>query len=195
MDWLSLALLVFVGLMAVTGLRKGLVRQILSLVGLVASVMLALHYYDMAAEYILQYFSVPEGVATILGFAAVCLSVAAVISILGWVWGRLVKYSPVSILDSLGGALFGFAKGALFAMIVLFMVYALPFEGARQAIDNSSIARELMNLSPVIFKSLEDVFPGGIPYLTNPDSVNPKEKAVPPFPVNPAGKGKSRDTV
>ena len=46
MDWLSLVLLVFVGLMAVAGLRKGLVRQILSLVGLVASVMLALQYYD-----------------------------------------------------------------------------------------------------------------------------------------------------
>ncbi len=27
MDWLSLVLLVFVGVMAVTGLRKGLVRQ------------------------------------------------------------------------------------------------------------------------------------------------------------------------
>ncbi len=195
MDWLSLVLLVFVGLMAVAGLRKGLVRQILSLVGLVASVMLALQYYDVAAEYILQYFAVPEGIATILGFAAVCLGVAAVISILGWIWGRLVKYSPVSVLDSLGGALFGFAKGALFAMIILFMVYALPFEGARQAIDSSSIARELMNLSPVIFKSLEDVFPGGIPYLTNPDSVNPNEKAVPPVPINPTGRARKGDTV
>jgi len=48
-----------------------------------------------------------------------------------------------------------------------------------------------MSLSPVIFKSLEDVFPGGIPYLTNPDSVNPNEKAVPPVPINPtAGRGK-----
>jgi membrane protein required for colicin V production len=195
MDWLSLVLLVFVGLMAVIGLRKGLVRQILGLVGLVASVMLALQYYDVAAEYVLQYFAVSEGIATILGFAAVCLGVAAIISVLGWIWGRLVKYSPVSILDSLGGALFGFVKGALFAMIVLFMVYALPFEGARQAIDSSSIARELMSLSPVIFKSLEDVFPGGIPYLTNPDNVNPNEKAIPPFPINPAGKARKGDTV
>jgi len=63
-----------------------------------------------------------------------------------------VKYSPVSILDSLGGALLGFAKGALLAMILLFVIYALPFEGARQTIDSSSIARELMNLSPVMFQ-------------------------------------------
>ena len=195
MDWLSLVLLVFVGLMAAAGLRKGLVRQILSLVGLIASVMLALQYYDVAAEYILQYFAVPEGIATILGFTVICLGVAAMISMLGWIWGRLAKYSPVSILDSLGGALFGFAKGALFAMIVLLVVYALPFEGARQAIDSSSIARELMNLSPVIFRSLEDVFPGGIPYLTNPDKAGPDGKAVPPFPLNPAGKVKKGDTV
>jgi len=50
MDWLSLVLLVFVGLMAVAGLRKGLVRQILSLVGLVASVMLALQYYGCGQQ-------------------------------------------------------------------------------------------------------------------------------------------------
>ena len=195
MDWLSLVILVFVGLMGVAGLRKGLVRQILGLVGLIASVILALQYYDVASDYILRYFAVPEGIAAILGFASVCLGVAAIISVFGWIWGRLVKYSPVSILDSLGGALFGFAKGALFAMVVLFMVYALPFEGAREAIDSSSIARELINLSPIVFKSLEDAFPGGIPYLTNPDSANPNGKAVPPFPAKPGTKTKKGDTV
>lgn len=140
MDWLSLVLLVFVGLMAVTGLKRGLVRQILGLLGLVASILLAVKYYEAAAEYVLQYFAVSEGTAIILGFAAVCLGVAAAISILGIIWGRLVRYTPVSILDSLAGALFGLAKGALLAMIMLFIVYALPFEPARQAIDNSSIA-------------------------------------------------------
>ncbi len=164
MDWLSLVILVFVGLMGVAGLRKGLVRQILGLVGLIAAVMLALEYYDLAADYILDYFAVPEGIATILGFASVCLGVAALISILGWIWGRLVKYSPVSVLDSLGGALFGFAKGALFVVVLLFLIYSLPFEGAREAIDNSSIAMEFMDLSPIVFKSLEDAFPEGIPY-------------------------------
>jgi len=121
--------------------------------------------------------------------------VVLTISVFGWIWGRLVKYSPVSILDSLGGALFGFAKGAFLVMIVLLMVYALPFEGARLAIDSSSIARELMNLSPIVFRSLEDVFPGGIPYLTNPDNASPNEKAAPPFPTKPGNKTKKGDTV
>ncbi|NLA06112.1 MAG: CvpA family protein, partial [Firmicutes bacterium] len=75
MDWLSLVILVFVGLMGVAGLRKGFVRQILGLVGLIASVILALQYYDVASDYILRYFAVPEGIAVILGFAAVCLGV------------------------------------------------------------------------------------------------------------------------
>ena len=135
MDWLSLVILVFIGLMGVAGLRKGLVRQILGLVGLIAAVMLALKYYDVAADYILDYFAVPEGIATILGFASVCLGVIVLISILGWFWGRLVKYSPVSILDSLGGAFLGFAKGVLIVVVLLLMIYALPFEGAHEAID------------------------------------------------------------
>lgn len=195
MDWLSLVILIFVGLMGVIGLRKGLVRQILGLVGLIASVMLALEYYDVAADYVLLYFAVPEGIATILGFASVCLGVAAMIAILGWIWSRLVKYSPVSILDSLGGALFGLAKGALFVMIILIMTYALPFEDARHAIDGSSIARELMDLSPMIFKSIEDVFPGGVPYLTNPDNTKTGEKTVPPFQVKPGDNKRKGDTV
>jgi membrane protein required for colicin V production len=195
MDWLSLVLLVFVGLMAVTGLKRGLVRQILGLLGLVASILLAVKYYEAAAEYVLQYFAVSEGTAIILGFAAVCLGVAAAISILGIIWGRLVRYTPVSILDSLAGALFGLAKGALLAMIMLFIVYALPFEPARQAIDNSSIARELMDLSTVVFRSLEDVFPGELPYLTSPDRANPNGDSVIRFTSNPPGTVRMGDTV
>jgi len=195
MDWLSLVLLVFVGLMAVTGLKRGLVRQILGLLGLVASILLAVKYYEAAAEYVLQYFAVSEGTAIIVGFAAVCLGVAAAISILGIIWGRLVRYTPVSILDSLAGALFGLAKGALLAMIMLFIVYALPFEPARQAIDNSSIARELMDLSTVVFRSLEDVFPGELPYLTSPDRANPNGDSVIRFPSNPPGTVRMGDTV
>ncbi len=176
MDWLSLVILVFVGLMGVSGLRKGLIRQILGLVGLIAAILLASKYYDVAADYILDYFAVPEGISTVLGFAAVALGVATLISVLGWIWGRLVKYSPVSVLDSLGGALFGLAKGVLFVAILLFVVYALPFEGLHIAIDNSSVAHEFMDLSPIVLKNLEDIFPEGIPYLTKRDETGPANK-------------------
>ncbi|NLS44176.1 MAG: CvpA family protein [Firmicutes bacterium] len=195
MDWLSLVILIFIGVMVITGLRKGFVRQILGLVGLVASIMLALKYYDVAGEFIIVYFAVPEGLAPILGFTAICICVAAAVSVLGWVWGKLVKYSPVSILDSLGGALFGFAKGALVVMIVLLVVYALPFEGARQTVDDSSVARGLIDLSPMILKNLEDIIPGGIPYITDPKNNDSDRGSVPPILIKPGNEARKADAV
>lgn len=163
MDWLSLLILVFVGLTAIGGLRQGLVRQVLGLAGLVAAVVLAFQYYEQAGTFILDYFVVSRAVANILGFAAICVAVGIAVTISEWIWGRLVRYTPVSWLDAAGGALFGLVKGAVIVAVVLLVLYALPVKGVREIIDGSSIAREFLDASPIIYGKIEQILPTGVP--------------------------------
>lgn len=163
MDWLSLLILVFVGLTAIVGLRQGLVRQVLGLAGLIAAVILALQYYDRVGDVFLSYFVISRGMANVLGFAAICVGVGLAVWIVEWVWGRLVRYTPVSLVDSIGGAVFGLVKGAVIVAVVLLVLYALPFEGVREVIDSSTLAREFLDVSPMIYDRIEEVLPAGIP--------------------------------
>ncbi|MGE5588212.1 MAG: CvpA family protein [Clostridia bacterium] len=163
MDWLSLLILVFVGLMAVAGLRQGLVRQVLGLAGLVAAVVLAFQYYEKVGTFLLDYFVISRAVANVLGFAAVCVGVGIAVTIMEWIWGRLVRYTPVSWLDAAGGALFGLVKGAVIVAVVVLVLYALPVKGLREIIDSSSVAREFLDASPVIYGKIEAILPTGMP--------------------------------
>ncbi len=163
MDWLSLLILAFVGLMAVAGLRQGLVRQVLGLAGLVAAVVLGFQYYEQAGTFLLDFFVVSRAVANILGFVAICVGVGLAVTVAEWVWGRLVRYTPVSWLDAAGGALFGLVKGAVIVAVTLLVLYALPVKGVREVIDSSSIAREFLDASPMIYSKIEEVLPTGVP--------------------------------
>lgn len=163
MDWLSLLILVFVGLMAFAGLRQGLMRQVLGLAGLVAALVLAFQYYERVGTFLLDYFVIPRALANTIGFAAVCVGVGLAVSIVEWLWGRLVRYTPVSWLDAAGGALFGLLKGAVIVALVLLVLYALPVKGLREVIDGSSIAREFLDASPIIYGKLEEILPTGVP--------------------------------
>lgn len=163
MDWLSLLILVFVGLTAIVGLRQGLVRQVLGLAGLITAVILALQYYDRVGDVFLSYFVISRGMANVLGFAAICVGVGLAVWLVEWVWGRLVRYTPVSLVDSIGGAVFGLIKGAVIVAVVLLVLYALPFEGVREVIDSSTLAREFLDVSPMIYNRIEEALSAGIP--------------------------------
>ncbi|MCR4402836.1 MAG: CvpA family protein [Firmicutes bacterium] len=170
MDWLSLLILVFVGLMGVAGLRQGLVRQVLGLAGLVAAVILAFQYYEEVGTFLLDYFVLSRAVANILGFAAICVGVGITVAIVEWIWGRLVRYTPVSWLDAAGGALFGLVKGAVLVAVAVLVLYALPVRGLREIIDSSSIAREFLEASPVIYDKIEAILPTGMPSFIHRES-------------------------
>lgn len=180
MDWLSLLILVFVGLMAVAGLRQGLVRQVLGLAGLVAAVVLAFQYYEKVGTFLLDYFVVSRAVANILGFAAVCVGVGLAVTIAEWIWGRLVRYTPVSWLDAVGGALFGLVKGAVIVAVVILVLYALPVKGLREIIDSSSVAREFLDASPIIYGKIEEILPTGVPsFIHRKDNSDGGRKEAP----------------
>ncbi len=169
MDWLSLLILVFVGLSAMLGLRQGLVRQVLSLAGLIAAMVLAFQYYDRAGDFLLGYLAISRGMANILGFGAICAAVGLAVWILEWSWGRLVRYTPVSFVDAIGGALFGLIKGAVIVALVLLVLYALPFDGVRRVIDGSTLAREFLDATPMVYEKIEEVLPADVPRFLERD--------------------------
>lgn len=163
MDWLSLLIVVFVGLTGVVGLRQGLIRQVLGLAGLIAAVVLAFQHYDRAGAVFQNYLVISRGMANILGFVAICVGVAVAVWIVELVWSRLVRYTPVSALDAIGGALFGLLKGSVIVAVVLLVLHALPSEGVRRVLAGSTLAREFLNASPRIYDRIEDVLPAGVP--------------------------------
>jgi membrane protein required for colicin V production len=128
MNWLDIVILVIVAWSVLAAFRKGLVREIVGLVSVVAALLLALWFYGTAAAWFAPYLS-SRPLANAAGFAAVFLGVMLLGATTSYVIGRLLKVTGLSIVDHALGAAFGVLRGALVAIALVMAIMAFSKAG------------------------------------------------------------------
>lgn len=99
MNWFDLLLVMILLTGLFWGTWKGLVRQVLSLAGLVLGLLLALNFYSIPAVAL----NLPPGFAELVGFALIFFSVSLVAMLLSKLTDKLLKAVSLSWLNRLGG--------------------------------------------------------------------------------------------
>jgi len=154
MNWLDIVILVAIALAAVAGLRIGIIRAALSLVGLVIGVVLAGHYYfpfSRLLSVVLQ-----PNVAKVVAFAIILIGVMVVAVVLTMLLKRAASAVKLGWADHLGGAVFGLVVGAIFcgAMLAIWV----KFVGLAGAIAESTLAPILLDRLPIVLALLPNEF-------------------------------------
>jgi len=148
-DWVFLALLL---LSMVIGVVRGLLYELMSLFGWVVAYVAAQAFGAAAAP------AVPLGApgsALNLAAAFALVFVAVLLGwwLLAWLLSKLIKASPLSVMDRVLGALFGLVRGALIALAVATVVNLTPFAEApawRHSHSAQSLAVVLAGLKPLL---------------------------------------------
>lgn len=112
------AVLLIILASAVRGAWRGLVAELMSLVGWIAALIIAARFASQVARYLPADW--PGGALTqwLIGFGVVALGVMLVSSIMSAVLARLTEASGLRSADRSMGMLFGIARGALIVMAV-----------------------------------------------------------------------------
>ncbi|HVA40348.1 MAG TPA: CvpA family protein [Candidatus Binataceae bacterium] len=127
MNGLDYAILAVIGLGAIFGSGRGMLRIASSLIALVAAVYLAALYSQAAGAYLSRAFSVRPGTGAVLGYVVIFLTVMVIVAWGGTKLAQLVRAVHMSWADRLGGAAVGAALGALLAgLIVVVATVTLP---------------------------------------------------------------------
>jgi membrane protein required for colicin V production len=133
-DWLLLAPLAY---STVQAFLRGLVRELFSLLGLIAGVLLAAWNYDRVASPLGAFISNPAA-ANVTAF----LLIAVGIMVAATVVGRLVHTTAHAIglgfFNRLGGAAFGLLRGCLIGVAILTAISA--FLPGTEWVKNSLLA-------------------------------------------------------
>ncbi len=106
-------------------LTKGLVREIISLVALLAGFFLAAFYYPVTAHWFVE-FTKNDSVANLIGFLLIFLGCILVGAIVAFLVNKFVKMAALEWLDRILGALFGFLRGWAVASIIILALIAFP---------------------------------------------------------------------
>lgn len=124
LDWLFLGLL---GLSMLTGLWRGLVREVLSVLSWVAAFFLSQWLAPQAADF-LPMAGASETIRLAAGFAVVFIAALMVGGFLGWLLQKLLSTVGLAPLDRLLGAVFGLVRGVVLLLAVTVVMQMTPFK-------------------------------------------------------------------
>jgi len=108
MNWLDILLLLLVGLGFVKGLFDGVVKQVVSLIAFVAAVLFCAEAAAWLRGYVLALGWFPENGVTVVSYILGFVLILVLLNLAGYLISRLIDTTPLSILNHLGGGLFGF---------------------------------------------------------------------------------------
>lgn len=159
MNWLDIVLLFVVLACLVFGIVKGLLRQVIGIIAVLAGLVLAVLYYKGAGN-IIDSVIHNEMFACFLGFILIFVLVLIAGALIGHFSTNMMKGSIATINRVLGG-FFGVLKGVLICGILVFALQC--FKVAQPAMATSKVApvciyatRAVINLIPQEVKNKID---------------------------------------
>ncbi|HYP21328.1 MAG TPA: CvpA family protein [Chloroflexia bacterium] len=162
MNWVDITILGLVTGSTLLGLFWGLIRQLISVGGLVGGIFFAGRFYGQAAELLHG----PDGgglvadpnLARITGFAAIVILFSLLLGAIGSVLRMALNLLFLGWLDHVLGALLGLITSLALVMSLLAVATVFPAPDLSESIMDSWVAQGLNNFVPVLLPLLPDEF-------------------------------------
>lgn len=148
MNWLDLLIALVITIPAFSGLRRGFLRKLLGIAGIVVGFILAVRFYEPVSGFLSRLLGSSQLVIQVISFL---LIIAVIYGLTVW----LAKYmanmnAGTSLLDKTAGTLFGFIQGVIIASVLLFNLsyIDIPDKSTR---ESSLLYNRVLNVAPMIF--------------------------------------------
>jgi uncharacterized membrane protein required for colicin V production len=140
MHALDLLLAIIAVVLIFTGIKRGLIGEIIRLAAMITGCFVAfLYYHQLAGNAPIRHLPVQlpikNGIAFILIYAACVLAIIAI----GWVIKKAVHLTPLGLIDRLAGGAIGFLKALLISYVVCLAISSLPIKRIRSDFKNSVV--------------------------------------------------------
>ncbi len=154
MNWLDIVILVIVAVSTLMGLKNGLIKTLLSFAGLIIGIFLAGRYYLALAEKLS--FITQDNIAQVVAFALILIVVMVIAAVLAAVLKWITSLVMLDWVNQLGGAVAGFALGAILSDDLLTLGVQCP--SASETFKNSNLAGLFLDRFPAVLGLLPAEF-------------------------------------
>ncbi len=158
MNGVDIAILMVLGIFILKGLLRGLLKELCSLVGLVAGSLIAFHLHPPLAKWLQETFDFGPRVCVIGAFLLLFLLILAIFTALGYLLSRSISILLLGGLNQVVGGVFGLAQGAIALALLLFglSLGSLP-DALQSRLDDSELAPPFVNLGERVFSKGREV--------------------------------------
>ena len=139
-DYIVIGVLLF---STIKGFFRGLIVEVLSIVGLIGGLYLASRFYPSLQSLGIA-IGIPSAVARIIAYILILCLVTGAAAWLGSILTKIAKKLFMGWLNRLAGAIFGFIEGALVIIILLVVVSLTPWKDKVEVWRKESKAVKIM---------------------------------------------------
>ncbi len=165
MHWLDLLIVAVISWLTFTAFSRGLIREVVTLVALVAGAIVAGAFYDELSAN-LEFLIENETTRNLVSFGALLGGILILGQLVAGVLRRTAGLFMLGPFDHLGGAAFGFVKGVILVEVALIAVSVFPAsETVATAIDESTLAPVFLERAPVAELALPEEFDNALDRL------------------------------
>ncbi|MCB1196610.1 CvpA family protein [bacterium] len=153
-SWIDVLIVLITIFFAIRGYKRGLSGELLSIITLFLSFLLAYHYFSFVAVRLERSIGLVPVIANIFGYIIVFVSVYIVCSAISFLIKKIMQWSFVAGLDKAGGVLFGVVRSICLVSVVLVLLGMLHMPSLSNRIaERSFLARYIMLVSPYIYET------------------------------------------
>ena len=129
MNYVDIIIVVVLVAFGIGGLRKGIITEAATLLGLGLGLYGAFHFSDYTADRLLQWVEINPKYLNLISFIVTFIVVAILVNLLGRIVTKIVKSLNLGFIDKLGVFVFGIAKGILICSLLVMLVNVFRMNG------------------------------------------------------------------
>lgn len=146
---------VLIGLLifgTVAGMVKGLVRQVIELLGVIAAFLGALLFASWLATLLQEYGGLPYSPALVISFTLLFVAGMVAFHFLGKFVHNLVHLTFLGWVDRFAGGALGLIVAMLIGSALIALVLELPVsDDVREGVENAKVSMFLQPMAPALF--------------------------------------------
>ncbi len=155
MNLLDFLIIIPVLLFAFSGIKNGLIGEVLGIAGLIAAIYLTFEYMDEAAEIIRPLFNTDETYVIFIAAAIIFIITLIIAQLIDFLAAKFLKVVRLYTINRILGFFFGMIKGAIIvsALLLILAGFQIPSEQSR---EESATYSYIVYLAPWAYNLIAD---------------------------------------
>jgi len=160
MNFLDIVLAIPIVLLAFGGYKKGLIKEVASLVALILGIYFAILFSDVVASYLLGYFDINHRYVFIVAFILTFIGVVLAVSLLGRMLDKIASLAALGFINKFLGLIFGFVKGVVIVSVLIMLFNMIDSNGnilKEDTRENSLLYAPVSRIAPRILENIPNI--------------------------------------
>ena len=162
MEIFRIVVLAVLAWLFIVGLKRGLIRQLFEVIGIVVAFLAAFYFAHALAEWIEVKTSADYRLSLVMAALAIFIGIIIGVHFIALGLKKLFGLTIMGVFDRSAGGLFGALKGVLIVSLVLSVIMILPVpDDIKDELREDPVTGAIYPVLPVMFDLVVSNIPGG----------------------------------